>query len=78
MHPDVYFAIHRERERELVQRLERTRAQRERSTPVAGVDVHSGRLRTVVHQAANALAGHVRDLRPMNSNRGAVACCATA
>jgi|GEM_PF-6538440 len=78
MHPDLYFAIHQERERELVQRLERTRVLRERSTPAAGVDAHCGQLWTVVHRATNALAGRVRDLRRMNSNRSAVACCATA
>jgi len=75
MHPDLYLAMHRERERELVGRLERARALRERTGPVAPSDGPFQRLAIDARRPVKALVTRERDLTRTNA---ATPCCATA
>ncbi|MEN0130196.1 MAG: hypothetical protein AAGC49_12205 [Brevundimonas sp.] len=75
MHPDLYLAMHRERERELVGRLERARVLSERTPAAAPSRPVFERLSIDVRRAVESLAARARALTETSD---ANSCCATA
>jgi len=79
MHPELFLAIHQERERELVARLERERLMHERASTDGRP--HHGLRQTwlAARTAAGALAERAREqVARVDPTHRDVACCATA
>jgi hypothetical protein len=76
MHPDLYYVVHQQRERELLAALRYRTAARERGVPVR---THRRRTWSAIAELVTGACDRLIDARVQQRHRGAsIACCAAA